>query len=161
VNKHLQFVLWLLLFPALVWAAGTGNDSTAVTQLNFGGTVVTVTRAGNTGTLATTTGSLPSGNLASYDASGNLKDSGTAPILSGISGSIGGGVLTAGTCSSGTASVTGATTSMVAEADPNTYPGDGIIWDAQVTAGGTVTVKVCAIVALTPTSSTYNIRVLQ
>lgn len=81
--------------------------------------------------------------------------------LSGTSGSIGGGALIAGQCASGTATVTGATTSMVALADPNTYPGDGTIWDAQVTSANTVTVKVCAIIALTPTSSTYNVRVLQ
>lgn len=81
--------------------------------------------------------------------------------LAGTSGSIGGGALIAGQCASGTATVTSATTSMVALADPNTYPGDGTIWDAQVTASNTVTVKVCAIIALTPTSSTYNVRVLQ
>jgi hypothetical protein len=81
--------------------------------------------------------------------------------LAGTSGSIGGGALIAGQCTSGTATVAGATTSMVALADPNTYPGDGTIWDAQVTSSNTVTTKVCAIIALTPTSSTYNIRVLQ
>lgn len=81
--------------------------------------------------------------------------------LAGTSGSIGGGALIAGQCASGTATVTSATTSMVALADPNTYPGDGTIWDAQVTSANTVTVKVCAIIALTPTSSTYNVRVLQ
>src|SRR6267142_564215 len=68
---------------------------------------------------------------------------GTTPILSGTSGSIGGGALLAGACATGTATVTGATTAMVALTDPNTYPGDGTIWDAQVTSSNTVTVKVC------------------
>ena len=81
--------------------------------------------------------------------------------LSGVSGSIGGGALAGGACASGTVSITGATTSMVATADPNTYPGDGAEWQAYVSAAGTVTVKVCALVALTPTASTYNVRVLQ
>jgi hypothetical protein len=83
------------------------------------------------------------------------------PTLSGTSGSIGGGALIAGQCATGTLTVTGATTTMVALTDPNTYPGDGTIWDAQVTAANTVTVKVCAIIALTPTASTYNVRILQ
>lgn len=96
------------------------------------------------------TGTLPTTNLPA-----------AAVTLSGTSGSIGGGALIAGQCASGTATVTGATTSMVALTDPNTYPGDGTIWDAQVTSSNTVTVKVCAIIALTPAASTYNIRVLQ
>jgi hypothetical protein len=87
--------------------------------------------------------------------------SGISPILSGTTGSIGGGLLTAGSCASGTATITGATTSMTAIADPNTYPGDGNVWSADVTSANTVTVRVCAIVALTPIASTYNVRVIQ
>lgn len=86
---------------------------------------------------------------------------GLLPILSGTTGSIGGGLLTAGSCTSGTTSIATSTTSMVALADPNTYPGDGLVWDAQITSNGTATVKVCAIVALTPAASTYNVRVIQ
>lgn len=85
----------------------------------------------------------------------------TGQVLSGTTGSIGGGALAAGACASGTASVTGATTSMVADASPNTYPGDGDYWNARVSAAGTVTVKVCAVVAQTPAASTYSVRVLQ
>lgn len=92
---------------------------------------------------------------------GQVNLSGGTSVLSGLTGSIGGGALLAGACTSGTVNVTGATTSMVALADPNTYPGDGIIWDGQVTSAGVVTVKVCAILALTPTVSTYNVRILQ
>lgn len=81
--------------------------------------------------------------------------------LSGTTGSIGGGLLTIGACTSGNTTVTGATTSMTAVASPVTYPGDGSDWKAYVSAANTVTVKVCAIVALTPTASNYNVRVLQ
>jgi len=91
----------------------------------------------------------------------NVADAPTNPTLSGTSASIGGGALAAGACASGTASVTGATTSMVATSSPNTYPGDGAVWSSQVTSANTVTVRVCAIVALTPTASTYNVRVIQ
>ncbi len=82
-------------------------------------------------------------------------------IFPGTSGSIGGGALGAGACTSGTVSITGATTSMVAVASPNTYPGDGATWSAQVTSSSTVTVYVCATVALTPGASTYNVRVIK
>jgi hypothetical protein len=83
--------------------------------------------------------------------------------LSGTTGSIGGTPLTANTCTSGTATVTGATTSMVAVASPNTYPGDGLLWSGQVTAVNTVTVRLCNYTqnSTTPLASTYNVRVIQ
>lgn len=84
-----------------------------------------------------------------------------AGILSGTSASIGGGALLAGACAVGTATVTNATTSMIALVDPVTYPGDGNTWEAYVSSASTVTVKVCAIVAGTPTATTYNVRVIQ
>jgi hypothetical protein len=77
------------------------------------------------------------------------------------SGSIGGGAVLAGACTSGTVSVAGSLTGNTVSVSPNTYPGDGIIWYGYVSANGTVTVKVCAILALTPTASTYNVRVIQ
>lgn len=83
------------------------------------------------------------------------------PVLAGTTGSIGGGALLAGACTSGTVTVTGATTAMVATSSPVTYPGDGSDWDSYVSAVDTVTVKVCALVAVTPTASAYNVRVLQ
>jgi hypothetical protein len=90
----------------------------------------------------------------------NVADKPTSPILTGTTASIGGGALVGGTCASGTVGITGAATSMVAASDPNTYPGDGATWSAQVTSSNTVTVRVCATVALTPTASTYNVRVI-
>jgi hypothetical protein len=83
------------------------------------------------------------------------------PNLSGTTGTIGGSALAAGACSSGTVAVTGATTSMSVVASPATYPGDGNFWEGYVSAAGTVTVKVCASIAATPTASAYNVRVLQ
>jgi hypothetical protein len=83
------------------------------------------------------------------------------PNLSGTSGSIGGSALAAGACASGTVAVTNSTTSMAVVATPTTYPGDGIFWHGYVSAAGTVTVKVCASIAATPTASAYNVRVLQ
>jgi hypothetical protein len=84
-------------------------------------------------------------------------------IRSGTTGNIGGSALAAGQCVSGTASVPGATTSMVAIATPVVDPGDAFTWKAYVSAADTVTVKVCTNVASggTPTASSYNVRVIQ
>ena len=79
--------------------------------------------------------------------------------LNATSASLGGSALLAGQCSSNTTTVTGATTAMVCLTDPTTYPGDGAFWDCTVTSANTVTTKVCAVVSLTPTASTYNIKV--
>ncbi len=81
------------------------------------------------------------------------------PPLTGTTGSIGGSALTVGTCTSGTATVNGVATNMTATAQPVTYPGDGIWWSAYVLAANTVTVKVCASASITPTATTYNVRV--
>lgn len=81
--------------------------------------------------------------------------------LFGTTGSIGGGALLAGACTSGTVAVSGSTTAMAVSASPVTYPGDGNYWLAYVSTAGTVTVKVCGAVAGTPTASAYNVRVIQ
>lgn len=161
---------------------GLGDVGIGLVQLTFPSGMPTVVSNANLflkadGTVATMKGVLQTGGYKSSDGtvgtSGNgFKNGlcttasgactgGLSPVLSGTTGSIGGGLLTAGSCTSGTVSIGSSTTSMVALADPNTYPGDGLIWDAQITSNGTATVKVCAIVALTPAASTYNVRVIQ
>jgi hypothetical protein len=86
----------------------------------------------------------------------------TVPLpLSGTTGSIGGSALVAGACTSGTVAVAGSTTAMAVPTSPAIYPGDGMFWHAYVSTAGTVTVKVCASIAGTPTASTYNVRVIQ
>lgn len=89
------------------------------------------------------------------------------PVLSGTTGSIGGGLLAAGACASGTVSITGATTGMVAVAspaggvDPSNGGVLGVAIDARVSSSNTVTVSVCSPVAGTPTAANYNVRVIQ
>lgn len=85
---------------------------------------------------------------------------GLSPVLTGTTGSLGGGALLAGACAAVTVSVANSTTAMAVVATPVTYPGDGATWLAYVSTAGTVTVKVCAVIALTPTASAYNVRVL-
>jgi hypothetical protein len=81
--------------------------------------------------------------------------------LTSTTASIGGSALAAGACASFAQSVPNSATSMAAVASPVTYPGDGFEWGAYVSAAGTVTVKVCALIAGTPAASTYNVRVIQ
>lgn len=85
------------------------------------------------------------------------------PLL-GTTASIGGSALAVGASATGTATITGATTSMVCTAQPS----DGTnMWSSSfvvgctVTAANTATVNVMAIVAGTPTAKTYNVRVIQ
>lgn len=101
------------------------------------------------------------GQHLSYTASTNAFSCGTSNSLVGTSASLGGGALLAGACASNDTTVSGATTSMVAIASPITYPGNGAVWSAQVSAANTVTTRVCATIAVTPTASVYNIRVIQ
>lgn len=91
----------------------------------------------------------------------NVGGTAITPSLTGTTGSIGGGALLAGSCASGTVAVTGSTTAMAVAVTPNTYPGDGSIFFGYVSTNGTVTVKVCVVVALTPAGSTYNVKVVQ
>jgi hypothetical protein len=88
----------------------------------------------------------------------------TAPTpLSGTTGSLGGSLLAAGSCSTTTVSVTGATTSMavVISGAGGTDPGGAYQQKAWVSSAGTVTAQVCAVVAGTPAAQTYNLRVIQ
>lgn len=77
-----------------------------------------------------------------------------------VTASVGGGALLAGACATQTFTLAGLTTSQLLVVSPNTYPGDGTDWQAYVSATNTGTLKVCALVAVTPTSSTYNIRII-
>jgi|SRR5882672_2946489 len=134
-------------------AGGQGSGITGITTNSGSGPWAHTGALSATGTISAPT----------INATSALQSNGTTilPNLSGASGSIGGGALLAGACAVGTATVTGATTSMIALTDPVTYPGDGNTWEAYVSSSNTVTVKVCAIVAGTPIATTYNVRIIQ
>jgi hypothetical protein len=91
------------------------------------------------------------------DLSGELQ---SGQLLSGVSGSLGGSSMAAGQSITSSVAIAGATTSMVAACSPVTYPGDGFVWDAYVSAANTVTVRLTATLSGTPSASTYNVRVL-
>ena len=83
----------------------------------------------------------------------------TTATLSGTTASIGGGALTAGTCTTGTASVTGATVGhpVSVSASDGTLPNGLIILSAAVTSSDNVTVQLCATGGVTPAANTYNV----
>lgn len=129
---------------------------------NLGAGLVTITPATSTIngvatlTLAANTGCTVTSDGANYQVSACT----SLLKLTGTTSSIGGSSLLAGACSSGTVTVTGAATSNGVIATPVTYPGDGNYWLAYVSASNTVTVKICAAVADTPTASVYNVRIV-
>lgn len=79
--------------------------------------------------------------------------------LTGTTGSIGGSALTAGSCTTGTAAVAGATTGhpVSVSASDGSLPNGLIILSAAVTSANTVTVQLCAVASVTPAANTYNI----
>lgn len=83
------------------------------------------------------------------------------PVLTGTTGNIGGGLLSAGSCASGTATVTGARAGMTVIVTPNADPGSGVQYQGLVSANDTVLVRACALLLLTPVSTPYNVRVVQ
>jgi hypothetical protein len=87
------------------------------------------------------------------------------PNLTGTTGSIGGGALGAGACTTGTVAVTSSTTGMAVSVSPASDPQvdstHAVYWMGWVSTAGTVTVRVCAVLATTPNSVVYNVRVLQ
>lgn len=81
--------------------------------------------------------------------------------LSGASGALGGSLMTVGQTVTIAVAITGAAVGMVATTSPETYPGDGFVWDAYISAPDTVTVRLTAAIAATPTASVYDVRVIQ
>lgn len=188
MNALALSLILIMLLPSYAQALGVTGSSGAASFESLTGTItdaqvpntITVDLAASATALASDPADCSAGQIATgIAASGvlsctasptvttltttNLTLNGTAvsPVLTGTTGGIGGGALLAGGCTSGTVAVTGSTTTMAVALTPNTYPGDGTLYYGYVSTNGTVTVKVCAIVALTPVSSTYNVKVVQ
>ena len=84
-------------------------------------------------------------------------------VLSGTTTTIGGSLLvTAGTCTTATATVSGATTAMVAIANPSDGVHEGLVSVyTYVSAANTVSVDECALAAVTPAARQYYVRVIK
>lgn len=75
---------------------------------------------------------------------------------------LGGTLLTAGACDTpATVTITGAAVGMSIAVTPEASPGAGTFTQSWVSSANTVTVQVCESVAGTPTSRTYDLRVIQ
>lgn len=140
-------------------ANSSGNGANSLTLAAAGGFFLpSVTN------MPALTASLPIFTDASKNFT-NTAPAGYSAVLSGTTASIGGGALIPGACVAGTATVTGATTSMASvaspAADPDSTLSTGIAIYSFVSSSNTVTVRICAIVAVTPTAVAYNVRVLQ
>ena len=121
---------------------------------------------GNSGTVGSPLPALLNvGSNAQFqvDGGGNLKAANFAGILSGTTGAIGGTALTTGTCSGGNINVPGAATGapVAVSASDGGLPNGTTVLSAAVTSPNTVSVQVCALSSVTPTSRTYNVRILQ
>jgi hypothetical protein len=83
----------------------------------------------------------------------------TMAALTGTTASIGGSPLTAGSCATGTASITGATVGhpVSVSASDGSLPDGLTILSAAVTAANTVTVQLCAVANNTPATKTYSV----
>lgn len=104
------------------------------------------------------------GHMATFQGTnGQIQDGGTVPVtpLAATTSALGGSALTAGQCVTQAVAVTGAATTMVATASPSSDPGTGFSWEAWVSSANNATVRLCAVAAGTPSSVTYNVRVIQ
>jgi hypothetical protein len=79
--------------------------------------------------------------------------------LTGITGSIGGTALAAGSCTSGNAAVPGAAVGhpVSVSASDGSLPNGVTILSAAVTTTNTVTVQLCAVADMTPPAKTFNV----
>jgi hypothetical protein len=81
-------------------------------------------------------------------------------VINAVSPPTGAFNLAAGGCFTEAVTVSGAGIGMTVTASPRTFPGNGVTWEAYVSAANTVTVKVCSIIAAFVGSSVYDINLL-
>ncbi len=149
-----------------VWVGGPTMDSSSNSVANSyttapgGNGKVCLPGSGGNSICLAATGSQQGGTLNPPPNMNSLTYN-MAAQLSGTTASLGGGALTAGQCTSGTVTISGALTSMAVVVSPAADPGVGVAAPyGFVSATDTVTVRVCAIEAVTPAAVAYNVRLL-
>jgi hypothetical protein len=151
----------VLKFGQQSLAPGDLNPNTfAVLVWNFNGSyweLVNPQTANGTVTAVTATTPLVSSGGATPNLS--CPSCNTTPMLMGTTGSIGGSSLNAGSCLTGTASVTGAAVGhpVSVSASDGSLPNPLIILSASVTSSNTVTVQMCAVANVSTTAIAYNV----
>lgn len=82
--------------------------------------------------------------------------------LSATTGSLGGSALVAGQCVTTTVTISGASVANNGiVVTPGLDPGNGFFWSGYISGTNTITVKLCAAVAGTPTATTYVVKMMQ
>jgi hypothetical protein len=159
-----------------LFKVGLNSGSEFTSLMNYSIATIPQLNQNTTGTAANLSGTpaLPVGTTATTPSLGDnsTKLATTAFVaastyLSGTTGSIGGSLLTgAGSCVTGTATVTGVGAGnfpigspVAVAASDGSLPNGLVTLSAAATATNTVTVSICAIAAVTPSSKTYNVSV--
>jgi hypothetical protein len=130
------------------------NDvDSALATLNIPSSGINIT-GGNVG-IGTTT---PRGKL---DVNGSVVFEGLGTSYATTT-ALGGGALLAGACASVTTTtgVSGLSSTTAMVTTPQSDPGDGFFWNSIVMSATSIKTRVCASVAGTPTSSLYNIKII-
>jgi hypothetical protein len=151
-------------------AGSTGNDGnyTVVGLTLVGGdTVIEVSQAIPSAVAdGTLTSVAQSGIVLSSVVPATLNGNPIVTALAGVTAAIGGSALTLGQQATADVVIAGASAAIAAgaviQASPVTAdaPGDGFVWSANLTATlDTIRVKVVCLVAGTPTSSVFNVKV--
>ena len=150
------------------WVAAPSGSVTSVTA-GTGLSGGTITATGTIACISAASGVLgcptPDTNAAHFLSGAGTwtVPTGTTPApLVATSAAFAPGAMTTQTCAQQNTTVATATTAMVAAVSPVTAPASGFVWSASVSATNTVTINLCNLTTgtLTPTSTTYNIRVL-
>jgi hypothetical protein len=153
-------------FAGTAWPAGVNIVASSLTAALNTSIVNSVTSAVEAALAATGGAALVGYNATNVAAvltsqSQSLAALQNAAPFKGTSAALGGSPLSAGSSISTTVAITGAAVGMAVVVTPTTYPGDGFRWLGYVSAAGVVTITVVSEVTGTPTSSTYNVRVIQ
>ncbi len=153
---------YLAIYPSTGTTVGPEQYVTAAQSAAISGDVSKAAGSANATVTGVNGATIPANSSANCtNGSSQITACSTASILQATSSSIGGSALTAGTCSTTTVTMTGATTSNAVVATPETTPGQGFYeLVPYVSAANTVTIGVCATVAGTPTASVWQVRVL-
>ena len=139
--------------------AAAGNPTACVSTTATNGSALTYTRSDAAPAICSNMSPTMTGNWA-FTNPVTVGGNQVAQVLSATSSALGGSLLTVGSCSTTNVTVTGAAVGNFVWVTPTTYPGNGVFWNAFIASANTVTVNVCAVLAITPISTTYVVRVL-
>ena len=159
------FIDWILIGAPEIHATIASNEVAGIHIEDLAGYTTPLQSAilinNQTGGYAIKTGLGP----ASFGDVVSIKGLPALSALVGTTGAIGGSALTLGQQATADVVIAGASAAIgaggIVQATPLTEgaPGDGFVWNANLTATDTITVKVVCLVAGTPTSSTYDCKI--